>query len=174
MGAMDEVKMKNVFETTVLSLSGVEASSEAKKAIQNRSNIFNMSDAAEDAVLRPREYGAFDHGMRAALAARIAFQHQEDDLAHKYLEDAGNFKKVANPSYKGETKDLKSILSFMDKVAEDTRNVVAGDITALKSAHVNDADIVRLAELNSFIAYQIRLIAGLRLMKGAVDDRDIT
>ena len=124
MGAMDEVKMKNVFETTVLSLSGLKTSSETKKAIQNRSNIFIMSDAA-------------------------------------------------NPSYKGETKDHKSILSFMDKVAEDTRNVVAEDITALKSAHVNDADIVRLAELNSFMAYQIRLITGLRLMKGAEDERDI-
>jgi uncharacterized protein YciW len=111
--------------------------------------------------------------MRAALAARIAFQYQEDDLARRYMEDAGNFKKIANPSYKGETKDLESILSFMDKVAEDTRNVEAEDITALKSAHVNDADIVRLAELNSFMAYQIRLIAGLRLMKGARDERDI-
>ena len=173
MGAMDEVKMKNVFETTVLSLSGLKTSSETKKAIQNRSNIFIMSDAAEDAVLRPKEYGAFDHGMRAALAARIAFQNQEDGLAHKYLKGAGNFKKVANPSYKGETKDLKSILSFMDKVAKDTRNVVVEDITALKSAHVDDADIVRLAELNSFMAYQIRLITGLRLMKGAEDERGI-
>ena len=111
--------------------------------------------------------------MRAALAARIAFQHQEDDLARRYMEDAGNFKKIANPTYKGETKDLESILSFMDKVAEDTRNVEAEDITALKSAHVNDAVIVRLAELNSFMAYQIRLIAGLRLMKGAKDEGDI-
>lgn len=165
--------MKNVFETTVLSLSGLKTSSETEKAVQNRSNIFIMSDAAEDAVLRPKEYGAFDHGMRAALAARIAFQHQEDDLARRYMEDAGNFKKIANPTYKGETKDLESILSFMDKVAEDTRNVEAEDITALKSVHVNDADIVRLAELNSFMAYQIRLIAGLRLMKGAEDERDI-
>ena len=137
--------MKNVFETTALSMSGLDPSPATMQVVQNRSNIFNMSDVAEDAILRPKEYGAFDHGMRAALAARIAFQHQEDDLAHKYLEDAGNFKKVANPSYKGETKDLKSILSFMDKVAADTRNVVAGDITALKSAHINDADIVRLA-----------------------------
>jgi uncharacterized protein YciW len=165
--------MKNVLETTVLSLTGLKTSSETKKAVQNRSNIFIMSDAAEDAVLRPKEYGAFDHGMRAALAARIAFQHQEDDLARRYMEDAGNFKKIANPTYKGETKDLESILSFMDKVAEDTRNVGAEDITALKSAHVNDADIVRLAELNSFMAYQIRLIAGLRLMKGAKDEGDI-
>ncbi|MDG1273991.1 MAG: hypothetical protein P8J85_09430 [Alphaproteobacteria bacterium] len=161
--------MKNVFETTVLSMSGLELKSVAGRAVDNRSNIFNMSDAAEEAVLRPKEYGAFEHGMRAALAARIAFLNHEDALAHKYLEDAGNFKEMANPSYKGETKDLTSILLFMDKVAKDTRNVKAEDIATLKNVHVSDADIVRLAEINSFMAYQIRLIAGLRLMKGDQD-----
>ena len=162
--------MKNVFETTALSMSGLDPSPATMQVVQNRSNIFNMSDVAEDAILRPKEYGAFDHGMRAALAARIAFHNNEDALAHKYSEDAGNFKKVSNPSYEGETKDLKAILSFMDKVAVDTRNVEAEDIIALKNAHVSDADIVRLAELNSFMAYQIRLITGLRLMKEAEDD----
>mgnify|MGYP000039349222 FL=1 len=166
---MGAVKMKNVFETTVLSMSGLELKSVAGRAVDNRSNIFNMSDAAEEAVLRPKEYGAFEHGMRAALAARIAFLNHEDTLAHKYLEDAGNFKKMANPSYKGETKDLTSILLFMDKVAKDTRNVEAEDIATLQNAHVSDADIVRLAEINSFMAYQIRLIAGLRLMKASQD-----
>jgi uncharacterized protein YciW len=170
---MDEVKMKNVFETTVLSMSGLELKSVAGRAVDNRSNIFNMSDAAEEAVLRPKEYGAFEHGMRAALAARIAFLNHEDALAQKYLEDAGNFKKMANPSYKGEKKDLTSILLFMDKVTKETRNVEAEDIATLQNAHVSDADIVRLAEINSFMAYQIRLIAGLRLMKGDQDDQGI-
>ena len=170
---MGAVKMKNVFETTVLSMSGLELKSVAGRAVDNRSNIFNMSDAAEEAVLRPKEYGAFEHGMRAALAARIAFLNHEDALAQKYLEDAGNFKKMANPSYKGEKKDLTSILLFMDKVTKETLNVEAEDIATLQNAHVSDADIVRLAELNSFMAYQIRLIAGLRLMKGDQDDQDI-
>ena len=165
--------MKNVFETTVLSMSGLELKSVAGRAVDNRSNIFNMSDAAEEAVLRPKEYGAFEHGMRAALAARIAFLNHEDALAQKYLEDAGNFKKMANPLYKGEKKDLTSILLFMDKVTKETLNVEAEDIATLQNAHVSDADIVRLAELNSFMAYQIRLIAGLRLMKGDQDDQDI-
>ena len=165
--------MKNVFETTVLCMSGLELKSVAGRAVDNRSNIFNMSDAAEEAVLRPKEYGAFEHGMRAALAARIAFLNHEDALAQKYLEDAGNFKKMANPSYKGEKKDLTSILLFMDKVTKNTRNVEAEDIATLQNAHVSDADIVRLAELNSFMAYQIRLIAGLRLMKGDQDDQGI-
>lgn len=165
--------MKNVFETTVLCMSGLELKSVAGRAVDNRSNIFNMSDAAEEAVLRPKEYGAFEHGMRAALAARIAFLNHEDALAQKYLEDAGNFKKMANPSYKGEKEDLTSILLFMDKVTKETRNVEAEDIATLQNAHVSDADIVRLAELNSFMAYQIRLIAGLRLMKGDQDDQGI-
>ena len=154
-------------------MSGLELKSVAGRAVDNRSNIFNMSDAAEEAVLRPKEYGAFEHGMRAALAARIAFLNHEDALAQKYLEDAGNFKKMANPSYKGEKKDLTSILLFMDKVTKETLNVEAEDIATLQNAHVSDADIVRLAELNSFMAYQIRLIAGLRLMKGDQDDQDI-
>ena len=40
------------------------------------------------------------------------------------------------------------------------------DIADLQAAGVADADIVRLAELNAFLAYQIRVIAGLRLMQG--------
>ena len=155
--------MKNVFETTVLSMSGLELKSVAGRAVDNRSNIFNMSDAAEEAVLRPKEYGAFEHGMRAALAARIAFLNHEDALAQKYLEDAGNFKKMANPSYKGQNKDITSILLFMDKVKKETLNVEAEDIATLQNAHVSDADIVRLAELNSFMAYQNRLNAGHRM-----------
>ena len=38
------------------------------------------------------------------------------------------------------------------------------DISALKSAGLDDADIVRLSELIAFVAYQIRVVIGLRLM----------
>jgi uncharacterized protein YciW len=34
----------------------------------------------------------------------------------------------------------------------------------LQSAGIADADIVRLSELIAFVSYQIRLVAGLRLM----------
>ena len=37
---------------------------------------------------------------------------------------------------------------------------------ALKAAGTTDADIVRLCELNAFLAYQLRLVAGLKLMTG--------
>ena len=46
-------------------------------------------------------------------------------------------------------------------------SALLAQLDALKSAGIADADIVRLAELNAFLAYQIRLIAGLKLMQGA-------
>ena len=48
-----------------------------------------------------------------------------------------------------------------------TRDVGAADILALQAAGVSDANIVRLAELNAFFAYQFRVIAGLRLIRSA-------
>ena len=39
--------------------------------------------------------------------------------------------------------------------------------SGLQGAGISDADIVRLCELNAFLAYQFRLIAGLRLLSGA-------
>ena len=54
----------------------------------------------------------------------------------------------------------------MDKVAAHTRDIAADDIAALQDAGVTDADIVRLCELNAFLAYQIRVVSGLQLMTG--------
>ena len=58
-------------------------------------------------------------------------------------------------------------MAFVDKVANDTRNIDAQDIAGLQTAGVSDADIVRLCELVAFLAYQLRVVAGLRLMTGA-------
>ena len=44
--------------------------------------------------------------------------------------------------------------------------MTAADVSDLQRAGISDADIVRLAELVAFMAYQLRLVAGLRLMAG--------
>lgn len=136
-------------------------------AVEGRANIFEMTQAAEDAVLRPQDEGPWSHDLRAALAARIAVLNDEADLAARYAGDAGGFAALADPSQDGAAQGLAHVVAFMDKVAADTRHVAASDIAGLQMAGVADADIVRLAELNAFLAYQIRVIAGLRLMRGA-------
>ncbi len=150
-------------DTTALKSAGLHSAPGA--AVEGRAKIFEMTQAAEEAVLRPQDSGPWSHELRAALAARIATQNGEPELAAKYGADAGVFAALADPSQDGATEGLETVVHFMDKVAADTRHVAATDISALQSAGISDADIVRLCELNAFLAYQLRVISGLRLMK---------
>jgi uncharacterized protein YciW len=150
---------------TTTNAANLTVGTPADCAVQDRANIFRMTQDAENAVLRPVDAGVWPHDLRAALAARIAHLNDEGDLAEKYAAGAGDYAVLAHPKADGAAQGLAPILAFMDKVTVDTRNVDASDISGLKSASVSDADIVRLCELNAFLAYQIRVIAGLRLMR---------
>lgn len=146
-------------------LIGAGLSSEFGPAIEGRANIFEMTQAAEEAVLRPQNCGRWSHELRAALAARIASLNDEHGLAERYAAGAGAFVSLVDPSQHDAAEGLEAVVTFMDKVAASTRNVEASDISGLQAAGVSDADIVRLCELNAFLAYQLRVVAGLRLMK---------
>ena len=151
------------FDTTAPDVAGVRSGTGTGAAVELRGNIFEMTQAAENAVLRPVEPGAFAHDLRAALAARIARLSADEALAERHLAGAGETAAIADPS----TSDGGSALplGFVDKVANDTRDITAEDIAALRSGGMSDADIVRLCELIAFMAYQIRVVAGLRLME---------
>ncbi len=153
-------------ETTILKQVQVPDHGRLAEAVKGRSRIFAMSQAAEDAVLRPRDTGAFAHDLRAALAARIARAATDDALAGYFAARAGNMIDIADPAADVPA-ELAPVLDFVDKVANQTRDVAAGDITALQAAGMSDADIVRLCELVAFVAFQARVIAGLRLMESA-------
>ena len=51
----------SIFETSTLGVSGVSSESSLGEAVSTRSNIFEMTQLAESAVLRPLEYGMFPH-----------------------------------------------------------------------------------------------------------------
>ena len=153
----------NLFKTTAPGVAGMQRAGVAGAAVEKRANIFEMTQAAEDAVLRPRETGAFSHDLRAALAARIARLSGDDALAQRYLIGAGEEAALADLSTREE--DVAPMLGFVDKVASRARDITNEDIVGLWSGGMADADIVRLCELIAFVAYQVRVVAGLRLMK---------
>ena len=157
----------SIFETSTLGVSDVSAESSLGKAVSTRSNIFEMTQLAESAVLRPLEYGMFPHEVRVALAYRIAVSAGETRLAEYYAASVcDKFNLAESIMIVGELES--TLISFVDKAANDTRNIVAEDISKLQAVGVSDADIVRLCELIAFVAYQVRVTAGLRLMNGAV------
>ena len=145
--------------TTLAGLAGSEA-------MAHRADILAMTEAASAAVLRPKETGAFPHAMRAALAARIARLNDRGALSDHYGEGLnGEEAKIADPSFDGGADQrLQAILAFTDRVTSSPKDTTADDIESLKESGLADADIVRLTQLNAFLAYEIRLIEGLRLM----------
>lgn len=154
-----------LFDTTCLRASGVTSHSRMTETLTAHANILKMTQTAENAVLRPRDHGAFPHELRAALAARVARLAGDEGLAAIYLSDAGNQAILADPAHTEAPQELSAVLAFVDKVANQTRDISAADVSDLQSAGMADADIVRLCELVAFLAYQTRLVAGLRLME---------
>ncbi len=132
-------------------------------AAQARREIFRMTDAAERAVLHPSDPGGIPHPLRSALAARVAALHEMPDIAAHYGAAAGEFAAIADPSIPATAREA-AICAFIDTAAARTSEARAEDISALTEAGISDADIVRLAELGAFLAYQVRVVVGLRLL----------
>lgn len=155
----------DIWASTAIAASGVTPVSAAGKATDLRQQVMAMTQAAEDAVLRPDDPGAWSHGVRAALACRIARLNASEALAARYAAgidpDKAGF---ADPAEDGAGTQLAPVLRFMDRVATDPRHVSHIDISDLQAAGIADADIVRLTELNAFLAYQVRLVSGLNLL----------
>ena len=157
----------SIFNLTIPNQAGLTPDSALSGAVSTRGNIISMTQVAEEAVLRPKQIGAFPHDLRAALAARVARLAGDEALATYYVADAGHCEALSVPGEPSKQHgEMAAVLSFVDKVANQTSEVAAEDISALKQAGVADADIVRLCELVAFLAFQIRVISGLRLMNG--------
>ncbi|SDJ20190.1 hypothetical protein [Salipiger marinus] len=161
--------MSGIWTLTSVAEAGVSESGPVAEAVTLRANIMEMTQAAEEAVLAPADCGAWPADLRAALAARIARLNGEEQVAQRYAarQQGQEYAALADPSEDGTSLGLLSVVSFMDAVASTPRDIAAEDISALLTAGIADADIVRLCELNAFLAYQLRLIAGLRLMTEA-------
>ena len=156
----------NIFETIVAKASGISAGSPLAGALSLRSDILELTENSHYASLRPNQPGGLSHAERAGLACRITKRNNEATLGRYYetLFSVGS-QALANTGFDGgDDPRLKAIIRHTDLVTLNPKDAKANDVSALRSAGLDDADIVRLSELIAFIAYQIRVVAGLRLM----------
>ena len=153
----------NIFKTKVLAAAGIGKTNPIEAVAKSRENIFKMTQIAEDAVLQPKNCGGFSHELRVWLAARIARQADEPELASQYMMSA-DLTNDFHPSNHEAGMDLNTLVNFVDKAANNTRNIESSDISKLQKKGFTDNDIVRLCQILAFVAYQIRVTKGLRLM----------
>lgn len=144
-------------------MAGVTPGSAAADAMAARAVLLQASQDNYGAVLTPKDPGGLSHAERFRLAAHIALLSGDDQLAATYAHSANAGSAgsgLADPR-------TAAITRHVDLVTRTPRDATAADIAALQSAGVTPADIVRLSQLIAFVSYQVRVIAGLRLMAAA-------
>ncbi|MGY8663632.1 hypothetical protein Q3C01_14840 [Bradyrhizobium sp. UFLA05-109] len=151
-------------------MAGVPEGSRLGQALNARAEILRLSEAAHDAVLVPREPGGLSHGLRAALAARMCRHlgdaaltaHYKSYLAHSHDLDVAA---LAEPGSCSGDPLNDAMARHADLLTLSPRKATRQDIETMKAAGVSEADIVRLSELAAFVNYQLRVVAGLKLLK---------
>lgn len=154
--------------TLIEDMAGIRPGTPLAQALAARAEILRLSQASHDAVLIPKEPGGLGHGLRAALAARMARQNAQPALAAHYnaLMHASGEMQAPEPAPAERTR-VAAIVAHSDLLTLRPREATRQDIAALTAAGVSEPDIVRLAELAAFVNYQARVIAGLQALGGA-------
>lgn len=155
----------------VLQLAGIEPGSELGAVVAKRADIFELTQETHDAALRPAEPGGLSHGFRAAIACRIA-RLNRDAAFTEYFDEALDLaqpteveRRASDLGFAGSDERTRALIRHADLLAANPKNASGSDIEALVRAGVSEPDIVRLSELVAFLSYEIRVVAGLRLMR---------
>lgn len=157
--------------TLIETLVSAKPGSALAEALEKRAEILRLSQAAHDAVLLPREPGGLSHGLRAALAARMARLNNNPALASHYdtlVARAGEpvTAPLADPATNAIDSRTAEIVRHADRLTVAPREATRAHVDALREAGVTEPDIVRLAELAAFVNYQVRVISGIALIGG--------
>ena len=156
-------------ENVTLDAAGVPPGSELAEVVAGRADIMALTQATMEAVLAPQDPGGISATERTAFACRIARLNDEPVLAEHFArlepEAGAALVQLADPSFVGDG-DVRvgALIRHVDLVTLSPKDATEEDIAALKRAAISEADIVRLTEIIAFVNYQVRVIAGLRLL----------
>ncbi|TAJ34105.1 hypothetical protein [Bosea sp. (in: a-proteobacteria)] len=151
--------------TLIEKLVAAPVGSALAEALLSRADILNLSEASHDAVIIPQSPGGLRHGLRAALAARMARQYELPNLAEHYEALMRQNCEDEEPDDGVTQGRTNAIVAHADLLTLRPRDATRTDIETLKAAGLTEPDIVRLAELSAFVSYQARVIKGLQALK---------
>ena len=150
----------------------VKPDSPVARLRRQRPDLVTYSQSSHDAALHPAHPGNLTYAKRAALSCRIAKIAGEAALATHYLtlfQQTGGTPELAavfDPAWRpAENSRLAAIVRHVDMITRNPEQASKNDIAALRSAGLPDAEIVSLSGLIAFVNYQLRVVAGLRLLK---------
>jgi len=144
-------------------LTGLAEDSVLAALRRQRPDVVNHLQGSDDAIFAPAHHGGLTRPEREACALRVASLLRDSVLEehyHRRLVALGEMHPL-NGS-RGEC-----ILAHVDRVTMDPANATKSDIDTLLAAGLSAHAVVSLSQLIAYVNFQSRVLAGLRMLKGA-------
>ena len=149
--------MNALAEDVIDRAAGLAPGSPLHSVRRFRAKVVEATQASHDALLQQPVEG-LSSADRLRVAAHVCSVAAAASLAHHYEERlASDGGRDAPPS-----PALPAMLHFAAALTTDPRRGDRAALDALRRAGLGDAAIVALAQLVAFLAYQLRVVAGLR------------
>ncbi len=160
--------MTDVIDT----VAGIAEGSPLFALRRQKPDLVRYTQGSHDVLIAPGDPGGLSLAERAAVALRMAVLHQADALAAHYrtrLREVGGADLVAAAERGPDAQPVPpprvaAILRHTTRLTGSPDGAVPAHLEALQAVGLTPRDIVSLAQLISFVSYQVRVLAGLRAL----------
>ncbi len=156
----------NPLDDVIDGAAGLVAGSALHQARRQRATVVDATQASHDALLFTPVVGlSTADRLRVAKAVCSAAGAPELAAHYRQLQAAHDTPAAAH---------LPALQQFARTLTLDPRHGDRAAIETLKTAGLDDAAIVALAQLVAFLSYQTRVVAGLKALQASQSNREAT
>jgi len=154
-------------------LAGLAPGTAAFELRRQRPDVVKHLQGSDDAIFSPADDGGLTPAERAASALRVAELLRDDALTGYYrarlatLDPAGTLARTVEGGAQITEGRWDAILAHVDLVTRGPASAERDDIDELTAVGLSSHAIVSLSQLIAYVNFQSRVLAGLRMLKGA-------
>jgi CMD domain protein len=154
-------------------LAGLADDSALVALRRERSDVVKHLQRSDDVIFAPQDDGGLTQAERAAAALRVATLLRDPVLSEHYrarlatLNPEGMLARTVEGGARITEVRWDAILAHVDLVTRGPGRAERKDIGNLLAAGLSSHAVVSLSQLIAYVNFQSRLLAGLRMLKGA-------
>jgi alkylhydroperoxidase domain protein len=150
-------------DVDVISALAAVAPDSALAALRaQRPEAMRHAQGSYRALFEPASPGGLTLAERFAVAEHVARLHSADEVAAHYASGLASAADTAAPSSRRD-----ALVRHADLLSTRPSDAGPDDLQQLADARLSTRDIVSLSQLIAFVAFQVRVTAGLRVLGGA-------
>jgi len=155
--------------------AGLAPDHEVAALRRQRPEFVRHTQGSYDVLIAPPDPGGISLAERAAVALRVAAIERDAALIAHYrsrLRETGADAMTLEAAEQGAdaasvSPRLAAILRHVTRITAAPRMAAKTDLDSLRAVGLHPRDIVVITQIVAFVSYQIRIVAGLRLLAEA-------